>query len=96
MFRSVSDHAARVDRHRVERSREKALLLKKAAALKKLYTEEASEEIRLMVALRDEARDRAAKISAALPYTPKVAADYSQKLAALNAQLDRGAASSSK
>lgn len=84
----MSEHASRVEKHRLEKSREKSLLLKKAAALKELYAHEASEEIRLMVAARDEARERAAKINQALPYTPKVAADFTQKLAVLTAKLD--------
>jgi hypothetical protein len=81
-----------VERHRVEKSREKALLLKKAAALKRIYTEEATEEVQHMVAMRDEARQRAARIHKELPYTPKVAADFATKLAALHEKLDLEAA----
>lgn len=71
----------------MEKRREKALLLKKANALKELYSEGVSEEIRLMVAARDEARERAAKINQALPYTPKVANGFSEKLAQLKDKL---------
>lgn len=88
----MSEHASRVNKHRLDKRREKALLLKKATALKELYSESASEEIRLMVAARDEARERAAKINQALPYTPKVAAEFTVKLAQLNAKLDAQAA----
>jgi hypothetical protein len=84
----VTDHAARVEKHRLEKRRERALLMKKAAALKELYSQGASEEIQAMVAARDEARERAAKINAVLPYTPKVAGDFNQKLQALHAKLD--------
>jgi len=92
----LSEHADRVERHRQEKRREKQLLLQKAAILKELYAAQASEEIRMMVAARDEARERAAKINAALPYTPKTAGDFSVKLAALNAQLDAEAARNQK
>jgi hypothetical protein len=60
-FVVVSEHAARVERHRQEKSNEHALLLKKAATLKRLYAEQATAEIKEMVQLRDEAREKAAR-----------------------------------
>jgi hypothetical protein len=71
--------AARVERHRGQKSREKALLLllllQKAATLLRLRADEASAEVTRMAAMRGEVREQAARITKELSYIPKAAAE---------------------